>query len=267
MIDSGHTKSTALNGYGPSISFIVAVFNSAATLEQTLLSITGQTYKRKQIVVIDGGSSDGTVDIIRKYADQIDYWVSEPDRGISDAFNKGVKAATGDYINFQGAGDLLESPSVIEEIFSKIPAGCTDMISCRVKRVEEADTDRVIWVSPQPRSGRFSRSSLLWRMSLYHQGLFVHRSFFEQYGAFDESLRFSMDYEHLLRAYHHFPAVRLVEKVVAKWRADGVGLNRETEVYKEYDFIKRKHRIAPLPVLWLINRYIHAKLFIKKLIR
>ena len=89
----------------PLISVITVVYNGEKYLEETIQSIINQTYDNVEYIIIDGGSTDGTVDIIKKYEDRIDYWVSEKDKGISDAFNKGVKVAKGDYINFQGDGD------------------------------------------------------------------------------------------------------------------------------------------------------------------
>ena len=245
------------------VSFIIAVYNSVLTIEETILSIIHQSYPNIELIVIDGGSTDGTLDIIHKYKTHINYWISERDRGISDAFNKGIEVAKGDYINFQGAGDMLETNTVIEEVFSSIPLGAQYLISCKVKRVEEVDTNKVLWVSPQPASGIFSPKILLWKMALYHQGLFTPKWFFVKYGLIDENLKFSMDYEQLLRAYNDFPEVRLIDKVVAKWRADGVGLNRELEIYAEYNLIKQKNKIESTWVLICVNFWILLKYYFK----
>ena len=91
----------------PRISIITVVYNGASTLEQTILSVLKQTYSRIEYIIIDGGSKDGTVDIIKKYQDRIAYWVSEPDEGIYDAMNKGIRHASGDWIYFLGADDIL----------------------------------------------------------------------------------------------------------------------------------------------------------------
>ena len=82
----------------PKISVITVSYNSATHLEECILSVINQSYDNKEYIIIDGGSTDGTLDIIDKYKDKIDYFISEPDNGISDAFNKGIKAATGDLI-------------------------------------------------------------------------------------------------------------------------------------------------------------------------
>ena len=87
------------------ISVVTVCYNAVDCIEETMLSVLDQTYPNIEYIVIDGGSSDGTADVIRKYADRLAYWVSEPDKGIYDAMNKGIVAATGDYINFMNAGD------------------------------------------------------------------------------------------------------------------------------------------------------------------
>jgi glycosyltransferase involved in cell wall biosynthesis len=91
----------------PLISIITVVYNNVNTLEQTILSVINQTYKNIEYIIIDGGSTDGTVDIIKKYEDKLTYWVSEPDRGIYDAMNKGIYKATGEWIYFLGSDDIL----------------------------------------------------------------------------------------------------------------------------------------------------------------
>ena len=90
------------------ISVITVCFNSKETLEQTIKSVVGQEYEDKEYIVIDGGSTDGTVDILKKYAEQIAFWLSEPDEGIYDAMNKGIKHATGDVIAFLNSDDWYE---------------------------------------------------------------------------------------------------------------------------------------------------------------
>ena len=95
------------------ISIVTVSYDVAGTIEQTISSVVNQTYENIEYIIIDGGSTDGTVDIIRKYEDKIAYWVSETDRGIYDAMNKGIDVATGDYIYFLGADDILFNLPII----------------------------------------------------------------------------------------------------------------------------------------------------------
>lgn len=100
------------------ITVVTVCFNAEKVLEQTMLSVLSQTYKDIEYLVIDGGSKDGTLDIIKKYSDKVK-WISEPDKGIYDAMNKAVKMASGEWINFMNAGDCFASIDVLENVFSK----------------------------------------------------------------------------------------------------------------------------------------------------
>lgn len=99
------------------ISIITICYNSSKTIERTILSVLGQTYQNYEYIVIDGGSTDGTVDILRKYSRKIN-WISEPDNGIYDAMNKGIRISKGEWLNFMNAGDRFASNDVLEKIFS-----------------------------------------------------------------------------------------------------------------------------------------------------
>ena len=102
------------------ISIVTVSYNAVLTIEQTILSVINQTYPNVEYIIIDGGSTDGTVDIIKKYEDKIAYWVSEPDKGIYDAMNKGVVVATGEWINFMNAGDIFTDGDVIDKYLQLI---------------------------------------------------------------------------------------------------------------------------------------------------
>ena len=100
----------------PLISIITVIYNDGKKLEETILSILSQTYDNLEFIIIDGSSTDETIDIIKKYEDKIDYWISEKDSGIFDAMNKGILAAKGDYINFMNAGDFFIRKSLVKEV-------------------------------------------------------------------------------------------------------------------------------------------------------
>jgi glycosyltransferase involved in cell wall biosynthesis len=103
----------------PLVTVITVVFNGAGEIEETIRSVIQQTYDNVEYIVIDGGSTDGTLEIIGKYGDAIDHWVSEPDRGIYDAMNKGIRLAQGEWLNFMNAGDLFSAKDVVARIFSE----------------------------------------------------------------------------------------------------------------------------------------------------
>lgn len=246
----------------PLISIITVVFNGEKYLEETIQSVINQTYDNVEYIIIDGGSTDGTLEIIKKYEDRIDYWVSERDKGISDAFNKGVKVAKGDYINFQGDGDGFVSPNALEKVFQDINPSKDILVSTRISRIDANGIE--MFTSKHVEN--FDKKSLLFRMSLPHQGLFTHRSYFNKYGLFNVNIIFCMDYEHLLRAYREFPKVVTKDIVVARWRADGLGNGRTLEIFKEYDKIKRDNNVANSLVLDGIKYWTLFKYYAKKLI-
>ncbi|MFA6189491.1 MAG: glycosyltransferase family 2 protein [Sulfuricurvum sp.] len=258
---SGHFKTSYPNK--PLITIITAVYNGEKYLEETIQSILEQTYENLEYIIIDGGSTDGTLDIIRKYEHAIDYWVSEKDQGISDAFNKGVKLAHGTYINFQGDGDGFYTAQSVSKIIENIDSENDMLISGRIQRISIDGEELFI----SKHSHHFNKKSLLFRMSLPHQGLFTHKNMFEQYGLFDIDNTFCMDYEHLLRAYKHFPHVVMKDIVVARWRADGLGNGRILEILAEYDKIKRDNNIASNFVLSIINFWTLLKYYIKRIIK
>jgi len=247
----------------PLLTIITAVFNGDKYLEETILSVINQTYDNVEFIIIDGASTDGSLDIIRKYEHAIDYWVSEKDAGISDAFNKGVQVASGDYINFQGDGDGFYAADSLTKIVSDINPAEDMFISARIQRVTETG-DELYLSAFMP---LFHKQSLLFRMSMPHQGLFTSIKYFKKYGLFDVSNTYCMDYEHLLRAYHEFPSVVMKNVIAAKWRADGLGNGRDLDIYKEYHKIKVDNKVAAYPVLTGIKFWILFKYYIKKIIK
>ncbi len=106
-----------MDGINPLITVVTVVLNAKDHIEQTVLSVINQTYSNIEYIIIDGGSTDGTLDIIRKYEDKITLWKSEPDKGIFDAMNKGIDLATGEWVNFMNAGDFFYTDDILEKIF------------------------------------------------------------------------------------------------------------------------------------------------------
>lgn len=247
----------------PLITVVTVVFNGEKFLEETILSVINQTYDNVEYIIIDGGSTDGTLDIIKKYEHAIDYWVSEKDKGISDAFNKGVNVAQGDYINFQGDGDGFYAPNSLEKVFQKINPQEDIFVSAMIQRISPDGQE----LYRSKYAENFDNKTLLFRMSMPHQGLFTHKSYFEKYGFFDVNNTFCMDYEHLLRSYKEFPKVVTKDIVLARWRADGLGNGRTLEIFKEYDKIKRDNKVTNSLVLDFVKYWTLFKYYVKKMIQ
>ena len=148
------------------ISIVTVSYNAADTIEQTISSVVNQTYEDIEYIIIDGGSTDGTVDIIRKYEDKIAYWVSEPDEGIYAAMNKGIDAATGDYIYFLGADDALVDSEILHYVCNDIKETHADVYSYCEYMVTDSGMQKFV-------SNKFARNEKLIKSMIPHQGMFV----------------------------------------------------------------------------------------------
>jgi len=239
------------------VSVIVATYNNHLELEKTINSFVSQKYSNKELVIIDGGSKDGTVEIIKKYQKHITHWVSEKDQGIADAFNKGVAMASGDYIYFLGAGDYFWSNDVLEKMMENIDSEKDVLVCGKINRIAEK-TNNVLYSS----NLNFRKWHLLYRMGLPHQALFMNKQYFDKYGLFDENCKYSMDYELLLRSYRNFPKVILKDVVVAAWKAGGVGKGKISNILDEYKAIRIKNKIAPKLIIDLIDVISRIKYFV-----
>lgn len=250
----------------PKISIITAVLNDPNGLLKTIESIKNQTYQNLEYIVIDGGSKQETREILQQSNHFISQFISEPDKGISDAFNKGIKLSTGDYICFLGAGDVFYNNQVLSSIFNhltKEEINSCDIIAGKIQRVTLSGAP--LWVAPKNIT-TFTKNTLLFKLGLPHQGMFMHKRYFNQYGLFDLNVKYSMDYELLLRSFHHFSKIKLIDKIIANWVEGGVGTGKILEIYQEYHQIKLKNKIAPAYILNLIHYWNMFKLKIKEII-
>ena len=248
------------------VTVITAVLNSRPFLERTILSVLEQNYKPIEYLIIDGGSTDGTVDLIKQYSDRIDFWSSEKDEGISDAFNKGVRHAKGDFIQFLGAGDFFWKKDSVAEMMTGIDAMSNILVCGNIYRVDQKNASKILWKYPLRPLACFNKKSLLFKMSVPHQALFMNKKYFEKYGFFDTTCRFSMDYELLLRSYADFPEMVMKNIVVAAWSSGGVATGRIKEVLSEQNRIRFKNKIAPVWMLLLIQFWSAFKYFCKRLL-
>ena len=233
------------------VSIIMPFYKKEPYIEDSIKSILNQSYSNLELIIIDGGSSDNTIETIKNFNSPKIRWISEPDKGISDAFNKGIKLATGDYINFQGDGDGFINSNSINELFSNLDLKEKPIVCGNIQRI---DIDGNILYKTRIKK-RFDKKSLLFKMSLPHQGLFIPKEFFAKYGDFDLNNKYCMDYELLLRSYNNFPKVITKDLVVSNWRADGLGEGKTLEILKEYHKIKLKNKVASISLLVFINYY------------
>ncbi len=163
----------------PLVTVITVVYNGVQHLEHTILSVLGQTYDNIEYIVIDGGSTDGTLDIIKRFDDKIAYWLSEPDKGIYDAMNKGISLSSGDWINFMNAGDRFYQMDTVQRVMSS-DCGTADLIYGHCQ-MEYGPDFSLIW--------KAKTTADLWKGMIFrHQSLFTRASVCKK-------LPFSLDYK------------------------------------------------------------------------
>jgi glycosyltransferase len=178
------------------VSVVTAVFNNRATIAEALDSALAQTGAEYELVVIDGASTDGTVDVLRTYADRLAVLVSERDSGIYDALNKGVAKARGDVVGFLHSDDLFADASVLARVARAFEDPAVDAVYGDLLYVRKDDPSQVVryW-----RAGEYSRTRLGWGWMPPHPTLYVRRSAYERLGGFDTRYRIAADYDCILR--------------------------------------------------------------------
>jgi len=178
------------------ISIITAVYNNRDEIEIAINSVLSQTYKNIEYIIVDGGSTDGTVEIINRHIDKISRFISEPDKGIYDALNKGLSIASGDIIGLLHSDDIFASNMVIEKIAETFIQGNYDAVYGDLEYVSKTDTSKVIryWKSSQFDAANFYEG---WMPP--HPTLFMKKKIYEEYGNFDTSYKIASDYDLMLR--------------------------------------------------------------------
>lgn len=201
----------------PLISVVTVSYNAVATIEQTILSVINQTYINIEYIIIDGGSTDGTVDIIKKYADKITYWVSEPDNGIYDAMNKGILQAKGSYIGLLNSDDWYNL-NTIENVVKYITSNNV---------IADVIYGNIIYETNPPKSAiaTYTRTNILDSMTLFHPSVFVRKEIYEKHlydinysivADWDFFVKITLDnatFYHLNEYLAHFRVIGISQKV------------------------------------------------------
>ena len=203
----------------PTISIITSVWNNEKTIEGAIKSVLSQDYSDIEYIVVDGASSDGTVEVIKKYENQISKFVSEKDKGIYDGLNKGVSLATGDVIGFLHSDDIYADENIISDVVKMFEENETDSIYGDMVYVDKYDTSKIFryW-----KSGQYSFKKLCNGWMPPHPTFFVKKEFYDRYGKFDLDFGIAADYDFMLRMLGKYKiSTMYLPKVLYKMRVGG----------------------------------------------
>lgn len=204
----------------PKVSIITVCYNSAKTIEDTILSVLNQTYDNIEYIIVDGLSTDNTLEIVNNYKDKIAKVVSEKDAGLYDAINKGIGLATGEIIANINSDDFYIDNNVIADVVAKMEEEKSDTLYADLYYVEAIDTNKVTrnWVSGDYKKGLFFKG---WMPP--HPTFFVRKSIYDSYGKFNLELKSAADYEIMLRFIHkHESSISYLPRVIVRMRVGGV---------------------------------------------
>lgn len=220
----------------PKITIITINYNNVSELEKTFQSVFTQTYQDFEYIVIDGGSKDGGKALIEQFSDKLDYWVSEPDKGVYDAMNKGIAKATGEYLYFLNSGDTFYNSSVLEEINQLINQQQADIIFGNVNDVfEDTQTSKI-----RPKT-QLDKIALFHKM-VCHQALFCHKRLFKD-NVFNTKYKIKADFDWLLNAFTTYhPTVLDTDVVIANYLMGGLSeIQYDTYSRKEIPVIRNTY--------------------------
>jgi len=201
------------------ISIITVVFNSVTTIKDTIESIISQDYKSIEYIIIDGGSTDGTIDIINSYAKHVNYFLSERDNGIYDAMNKGIKIATGDVIGILNSDDFYPNSFVISNVSKSFQRYNCDAVYGDLIYLKANNISKIkrYW-----QAGEYSTSKIKNGWMLPHPTFFVKKEIYNRYGLYDTELKSAADYHMILRLlYKENISVYYIPMILVNMRTGG----------------------------------------------
>lgn len=214
----------------PLISIVTVSYNAALTIEATILSVIEQSYANIEYIIIDGGSTDGTLEIIKKYAHKISYWVSEPDKGIYDAMNKGIDLAHGEWINFMNAGDEFYDNQVLSYIFNQKIPDSYSLVYGKTLFIYSENCQEV-----RNRNNKY--------MPACHQSIFTRTSDMKNH-KFDLKYKIAADYNYFYSLFFRNENYLYVDYIISKYDAvNGISSRNRLLCFKEISRIKYPYMI------------------------
>lgn len=219
------------------VTIVTIAYNAASTIEETIKSVLAQDYKNREYVLIDGGSTDGTLDIIDRYRDQIDRIISEPDNGIYDAMNKGIAAATGDVIGFLNSDDVYRMETAVSHIAETFADTGVDTVFSDIVIV---DWDNPMHIHRYLKPNRFRPSYMRWGWMPPHPTFYARKACFEKAGNFRTDFKIAADWELVLRflKVHGF-SYRYIPEILVQMRRGGLSTQNLSSTFTINEEIAR----------------------------
>ncbi len=231
------------------VSIITVSYNSEKTIEDTIKSVVRQDYPHIEYLIIDGNSKDSTLSIIDNYKSHISKITSEPDKGIYDAMNKGIKQASGDIVGILNSDDFYANETVISKVVQQMTKENSDSLYADLVYVDEQNTEKVTrkWISGSYKHGKFK-----WGWMPPHPTFFVKKDIYTSFGMFNTQLRSAADYEFMLRVLHKERiSVSYLPEVTVRMRAGGASnssLKNRINANKEDKKAWELNSLKPYPI-------------------
>ncbi len=217
----------------PKVSIITVVYNGKTEIEHTLKSIKTLKYPDIEYIVIDGNSKDGTQEIINQYANIITSFVSEPDKGLYDAMNKGIRLMTGDYVWFINAGDTISYPEVLNDVFKN--CSNADLIYGKAMIIDDNYADLMLRVD-HPET--LSWQSFRYGMNVSHQAILIHKNIIQEYNT---AFKICADMDWVIRSLKKCKSVCNSNVLLCKFKTGGLSSQRFKLAWKERYHVLQKH--------------------------
>jgi glycosyltransferase involved in cell wall biosynthesis len=236
------------------ITVITVCFNAIETLEDTLQSVLTQDYPHIEYIVQDGGSTDGSMELLERYRPMLARLISEPDMGMYDAYNKSLAYATGDVVALLNADDMFATPEILSHVARRFETSQADAVYGDLVYVDRAFANQVMryW-----RSGFYRRERFRYGWMPPHPSFFLKRAAYEQYGGFDTRLQSAADYELMLRMlYKHGLSASWLPEVLVRMRTGGksnASLKSHLVANREDASAWRLNKLSPHPLTFLLK--------------
>lgn len=231
----------------PKLSVITVVYNDVKGIERTMLSVLNQTYPDIEYILIDGFSTDGTLDVIKKYQGRIKL-ISEKDSGIYDAMNKGLRMATGDYVLFMNSGDEIYAPDTVARIFAT--AGDADIYYGETEMIN--DEGESLGQRRHKAPETFTLKSFVYGMSISHQAIYIRRALTDP---FDPKYALSADIDWILKAVKKAKIIVNTHQYVARYLVGGMSKKKHRQSLMErFDIMKKYYGLVPT----VLNHFVIA---------